>query len=198
MGLESLQQTQTPTSFVLCYRSHLPMGAAIILLVLTLLLGMPVFLLGWVILAIAPGFIADVIGGMLLIVSLVPALGIAVMLLDSAVTSEVCIFDKNLGQIIVKERSGLLSGRSTRYPLSEVVDIEVVENVQLGSHDEVYSVYQMMVNLRSGKQVPITSMSSYYEEIPQQIVTALQDFLHGRGDERLSLQTHHTVARDDG
>jgi hypothetical protein len=197
MGLESLQQTQTPTSFVLCYRSHLPTGAAIILLVMTLLLGAPIMLFGWIVLSIAQGFIAEIIGGILVMASLVPTLGIAAMLLDSAVAAEVCIFDKNLGQIIVKERDGLLSGRSTRYPLSEVTDVEVIENVQLGSQDEVYSIYQIVVNLRSGKQVPITSMSSYYEEIPQQIVASLQDFLHTRNDARLSLQRQRTVARDE-
>jgi hypothetical protein len=199
MGLESLQQKQTPTSFMLRCHSHLPFGTASVLLGLLLLVGTPFFVFGWVSLHYLKGWMAELCGSSFIAIGLFPPLSISFMMLDSWVESEDCIFDKAIGQVIFKQREGLFSAHSSRYLLREVVDVEVLEDIKLGSHDEIYSVYQVAIRLQSGKQLPLTSQSSYYEEIPQKIAADLRQFLELPGEFNVANASHQQmVVRDEG
>jgi hypothetical protein len=199
MGLESLQQKQTPTRFMLRCHSHLPLGTASILLGLLLLAGIPFFVLGWVALHYLKGWMPELVGNLLIAIGLFPALSIAFMMLDSWVTAEECIFDKSIGQVIFKQREGLFSVHSSRYLLREVVDIEVVEDIRLSSNEEVYSIYQVVMRLQSGKRLPVMSQFSYYEEIPQKVAADLRRFLELSDERNFSnMSPPQMVVRDEG
>ncbi|MBW4519105.1 MAG: DUF4564 domain-containing protein [Scytolyngbya sp. HA4215-MV1] len=177
MSLESLQQTQTPTRFTLRSHTQLPVGATGVLLIVVFLVGLPVLVLGLFMWQHLVGLTAHLIGGLLVILGLLPPLGTIYLLIDSLLTNESCIFDKTLNQVIFKQQDGIFKVNSAKYSLDDIRAIEVLEDTHLLHDEEPCPVYQLVVRLKSNQCLPINSQPCYYEEIAEQLATDLQDFL---------------------
>lgn len=176
-GLNSLRQVQTRTSLKLHSRSPLPLGPSIVFLFIAFVIGTPVLIAGSAIILQLTGWLSTLIGSLLIIVGLVPVISASYLIVDSLLTRESYTFDKQSNQLILRQQDGFFKVQTHRYPLREILSVEVQETLRW-HQEEADPVYCLAINFKSGQQIVLGSFPCYYEEIPQHIAISIQEFLN--------------------